>query len=262
MFYQPPANFLYSAYLIQVAFSSVDGSRKEGKATGFVVSTKENMPVVITNRHVIDLDYRQKDARYKDYSLQQLRIKGRRTDDSVYTFDLNPKTEILYDSHYENDVVAIIPRVLEAEPEQFAKGIHWHFGIEHLATEDLFQNLLYAYDDVAFSGFPAQYDRLADRPIMRSGKIASDPKFDYSWSDQFEGSCVAYEAFSSEGASGSPVFAPPRGLANIPNSRNGYLVGINAGHVPDHQMFGTHSGISYFYKSTVILNILKNNNLI
>ena len=147
-------------------------------------------------------------------------------------------------------------RIYEDPPEQFAKGLHWHFGLEHLANQEIFENLLHPYDDVAFTGFPDQYDKLANRSILRSGKISSDPKFDYSWSGKFEGSCVAYEAFSSGGASGSPIFAPPRGLHTIPGSRNGYLVGVNAGHIPDHNRYGGHSGISYFYKSTVILDII------
>ena len=71
--------------------------------------------------------------------------------------------------------------------------------------------------------------------------------------------CVAYEGFSFPGASGSPVYAPPRGAHGIPDSRDGYLIGVNAGHVPTHP--AGHSGISYFYKSTVLLDIIEQNNL-
>ena len=74
-----------------------------------------------------------------------------------------------------------------------------------------------------------------------------------------QGQCIAYEGFSSEGASGSPVFAVPKGLRNIPNSRQGYLIGVNAGHISGQ--IG-HSGISYFYKSTVIMEIIKMNKLL
>src|SRR5699024_3366260 len=101
--------------------------------------------------------------------------------------------------------------------------------------------------------------KLANRPIIRSGHIASDPEFNYSWDMNNRGQCVAYEGFSYEGSSGSPIFAPPRGLQNLPNSRLGYLIGINAEHIPEQ--FG-HSAISYFYKSTVILDIIEKNNLI
>jgi Trypsin-like peptidase domain len=262
MYHQPPANFLYSAYLLRTKFLHPDGTVKEGSGTGFVLSIKDGFPVIVTNRHVVDIDYRQPSAKYKDFSIQELFVSGRRADDTTYTFRLYPTAKVFYSEVDENDVVLIEPRMYEDPPDQFAQGLHWHFGMEHLATQEIFDNLLQPYDDVAFTGFPDQYDKLANRPILRSGKIASDPKFDYSWSDKFEGSCVAYEAFSSEGASGSPVFAPPRGLHTIPGSRHGYLVGINAGHIPDHNRYGGHSGISYFYKSTVILDIIHQAKLI
>jgi hypothetical protein len=256
MFHQPPSIFLYSAYLLRTKFISPDGTSKEGSGTGFVLSAKENLPLVVTNRHLLDIDYRQSTAKYKDFELSELSITGRRSDDTTYTFRLHPEARLFLDDDIENDVALIEARVYEDDPIQFAKGLHWHFGIEHLATEEVFNTSLQPYDDVAFTGFPSSYDKLAGRPIVRSGKIASDPKFNYSWRPEYKGNCVAYEAFSSPGASGSPVFAPPRGAMGIPNSRNGYLVGVNAGHVIDSEIYNGHSGISYFYKSTVILKIL------
>src|SRR5690606_27832410 len=126
-------------------------------------------------------------------------------------------------------------------------------GVEHLASQDTFKTI-HAFDLICYAGFPEPHDKRAVRPIVRGGRIASDPRHSYSWNREQQGDCVAYEGFSSEGASGSPVFAPSRGARGIPNSRHGYLVGVNAGHVPER--FG-HSGISYFYKSTVILDIIE-----
>jgi len=130
--------------------------------------------------------------------------------------------------------------------------------MEHLANESIFK-MIEPFDLICYSGFPPQHDKLGDRPIIRSGHIASDPQFNYSWDDVPHGQCVAYEGFSYEGSSGSPIFAPPRGMNHIPNSRNGYLIGINAGHIPNNN---GHSGISYFYKSSVILEIIEANDLI
>ncbi len=129
--------------------------------------------------------------------------------------------------------------------------------MEHLADEEIFTTID-PFDLVCYTGFPDQHDKLGDRPIIRSGHIASDPNYDYSWNSKSQGKCVAYEGFSSGGASGGPIFSPPRGMSNIPNSRHGYLIGINAGHIPGSD---GHSGISYFYKSTVILNIIEKNKL-
>ena len=262
MYHQLPVNFLYSAYFLQTKFSSSDGTSKEGTGTGFVISAKDNLPIIITNRHVLDIDYRQPTAKYKDFKLKELFMTGRRSDDTTYTFRLHPEARLFLDHDTENDIALVEARIYEDDPVQFSKGIFWHFGIEHLATEEIFNSSLQPYDDVAFTGFPSSHDKLAGRPILRSGKIASDPKFDYSWCNEYKGNCVAYEAFSSSGASGSPVFAPPRGAVNIPDSRNGYLVGVNAGHIPDNERFSGHSGISYFYKSTIILKILHEVDLI
>lgn len=90
MYHQPPANFLYSAYLIRTKFIHPDGTSKEGLGTGFVLSIKDDFPVIVTNRHVIDIDYRQPSAKYKDFSIQELSITGRRADDTTYTFRLYP----------------------------------------------------------------------------------------------------------------------------------------------------------------------------
>ena len=102
------------------------------------------------------------------------------------------------------------------------------------------------------------HDKLMGRPIIRGGRISSDPKYNYSWDKDYHGQCVAYEGFSSEGASGSPILALPRGLTGMSNARQGFLIGINSGHIPEG--IG-HSGISYFYKSTVIQDIIEDNEL-
>ena len=112
---------------------------------------------------------------------------------------------------------------------------------------------------MAFPGYPPWYDRLSSRPILRTGTISSDPRFDYSHSGSYDGECIAYEAFSFGGSSGSPVFTlqkgprPGEGIS-FPGFRDVMMIGINAGHLKgDHD---THSGISYLYKSSAILDII------
>jgi hypothetical protein len=122
-----------------------------------------------------------------------------------------------------------------------------------------FYSTVQAFDLICFSGFPDQHDKLGNRPILRSGRIASDPRFNYSWDKSNHGSCVAYEGFSFAGSSGSPVYAPARGALGLQNSRDALVVGINAGHVPSYP--NGHSGISYFYKSTVVLEIMSQHGL-
>lgn len=252
MFHEPSKQFLYSAYKLHVEHS--DGMKTlPGTATGFILEIGSGVPWIITNRHVIDLDYKKPTAKYKDFKLSKFIITGRRSDDTEYSFQLHEDAKLFFHDNEENDVVIIRAHVYLKGNQSF----HWHFGMEHLADKKIFTDIN-IFDLICYSGFPKTHDKFANRPILRSGHVASDPQFDYSWDNNYQGQCIAYEGFSSEGASGSPVFAPPRGLSNIPNSRHGYLIGVNAGHIPDQN---GHSGISFFYKSTVIMEIIEKNKL-
>lgn len=251
MFQEPPDHFLYSAYKINLEHS--DGHKTiYGVATGFVL-TIEGFPWIITNRHVIDRDYKQETPKFKNFKLSKFIITGRDPADKEYSFQLYEGTDFYFHNDYENDVVIIRAKIYY----QGSKTLQWHFTMEHLAGKNIFDSVQ-PFDLICYSGFPNSHDKLNNRPIVRTGTIASDPKHNYSWNSEFQGQCVAYEGFSSEGASGSPIFAPQRGMTGIPNSRDGFLIGVNAGHVPDG--FG-HSGISYFYKSTVLHEIIDRNNL-
>lgn len=252
MFHEPPKEFLYSAYKIDVEHS--DGSKTiQGSATGFILEIAKGTPWIITNRHVIDLDYKKSTNKYKDFKLSSLLITGRKADDTEYTFKLHEDAKFYFHDDIENDIVLIRALVYLKE----GHSLHWHFGMEHLADDNIFKQIQ-PFDLICYAGFPKTHDKFNNRPILRSGNIASDPNYSYSWDTNYQGQCVAYEGFSSQGASGSPIFAPPRGMSNIPNSRHGYLIGVNAGHIPDE--YG-HSGISFFYKSTVIKEIIERHNL-
>ena len=128
------------------------------------------------------------------------------------------------------------------------------------ASQNDFDNNLAVCDMLAFIGYPEPfYDTERQAPILRSGIIASDPRFNYM-EKQF-GNCLAYEAFSLGGSSGSPVFAIQKGFKtgkgiSAPDGfyRPVLLVGINAGHYSNEE---GHSGISWFYKSSAIIEIIE-----
>lgn len=250
MYHKPPDNFLYSAYKILTKHS--DGTTLlDGMATCFVLEIGKGRPWIITNRHVIDKDYNQDTPKYKNFSLIGMDVIGRLPDDTEYTMSIDPKTSHFYSPNKNNDIAIILPRILAADRRSF----HWHFQLDHLANHEMYKSI-FPFDTICFSGFPRTHDKLMGRPILRCGTIASDPNFNYSWDKTDRGNIVAYEGFSTDGASGSPIFAPSYGLRNIPipYSRPGYLIGVNAGHV--FTEYG-HSGISYFYKSTVIIEIIE-----
>ena len=253
MFHEPPKQLLYSAYLVETEHRDSQGTVKTGMASAFVL-TVGKVSWLVTNRHVLDLDYRKKIAKYKDFTLTKLHITGRRADDSTYIFRIHPDAQLYFHSDPENDVVLVELRVYLDGPDT----CHWHFVLDHLADAETYKTIQ-PFDLVCYTGFPDQYDKLGNRPILRSGHIASDPAFDYSWDKEAHGQCVAYEGFSFPGSSGGPIFAPARWLTDIPVSQNGYLIGVNALHINDG--IAGHSGISCFYKSTVILEIIEQHDL-
>ena len=240
--------------MVETEHADAQGTIKSGRGSAFLLEVGTGIPWLVTNRHVLDLDYRQRTPKYKDFSLEKLHVTGRRADDSTYTFRFHPNARRCFHNDPENDVVLVESRVYADGPDSW----HWHYGLDQLADVEIFKTI-HPFDLVCYTGFPAQHDKLGNRPILRSGHIASDPAFDYSWDRNPHGQCVAYEGFSSPGSSGGPVFAPPRGMTNIPGSRHGYLIGVNSLHIEAGQL--GHSGVSCFYKSTVILEIIEQHGL-
>jgi hypothetical protein len=138
---------------------------------------------------------------------------------------------------------------------------------------------------VVFPGYPIWYDQLQIRPVMRSGVLASDPQTDYrsgkgAPTKKDSRHQVLFDAFSTKGNSGSPVYVAQRGMPPIDfliptgdgktatqaqfgskNYRQSFLIGINASHfnetgVPRHN---EHAGLSRMHKLSVIMNILRAN---
>jgi hypothetical protein len=254
MYSDLPKQFLYSAYKIVATFKDKSGTTKSVQGTAFIVAIGADGFALITNRHVIDLSFKETSGKYQQFQLNNLFVTGRRDDDSIYRFALNPKALISLPKDPLDDVAVMInPRCVPVENMEDLK-IFYHFALEELAGDEYLKSLI-PFDVVAFAGFPNEHDRLSERPLVRGGRIASDPRFEFSINGQPAGHCIAYEAFSHGGASGSPVYAPAKGWAGKDGSRHGRLVGINAGHLQAD--FGQHTGLSYFYRSTVILSVLQ-----
>ena len=255
MFTNPPPQFLYSAYKMVTQFADDVGTSKSIQGTAFVIAVGANDLAIVTNRHVIDLNYKEPNQKYKSFKLKSVVLTGRRNDDSLYRFSMDPESQAHFSKEVLDDVAVFVRPKCQAIENMVDMKLYYHFGIEDLADENFFALELAPFDVVVFSGFPEEHDRLAERPLVRGGRIASDPKFDFSLEGKLAGRCVAYEAFSHGGASGSPVYAPAKGFQGMPGARNGRLVGINAGHLK--REMGQHTGLSYFYRSTVILEILR-----
>ncbi len=138
---------------------------------------------------------------------------------------------------------------------------------------------------VVFPGYPIWYDRLQIRPVMRSGLIASDPQTNYrsTEGEPTKEDCdyqVLFDAYSTSGNSGSPVYVAQSGMAPmdflIPtgdgktavqaqigsqNFHRSFLIGINASHYNDTGILrhNEHAGLSRMHKLSVIMDILRAN---
>jgi len=129
-------------------------------------------------------------------------------------------------------------------------AISWEM---HLECEKL-RPQLQPGEFVVFPGYPIWHDQLQIRPVMRSGLLASDPQTDYRSgkgepTKDDSSHQVLFDAFSTSGNSGSPVYVARRGMppTNLLfptgdgttavqaqfgsiNYHESFLIGINASH--------------------------------
>ena len=261
------AAFLYSALSISFVFEG--GQEVPGGGTGFFVRTGSRPPCFITNKHVITgVEKRGKEKKLG--KIQRIIIKGKSSSgepqyNGDFVFDAH-KWNIVFPKNNDDDVAVLcgIRGRQEGRPVSIER--------EMLATESYFEDdgNLGVYDYVAVPGFHPGYDPTTNRPIFRGGNISSDPR--YGHSARIDGgpykyykNLILYETFAYPGSSGSPVFALQKGIKtgggmSSPAYRPAKLIGIQsmmkyANPVKEGEV-GVHSGLSYFFKSSAILEIL------
>lgn len=259
--------FLNSAIKIDVTFEDSSKKTKTGTGTAFFVKNSKGETSLITNRHLIDLDYKQKTAKFKDFKLSKIiaTVKEINKETNLPTEDnilfLANCNEFIFSENYENDV-ACLKNVQAASLNGKEPYSSFSISYTNIADKKRLNEKLSICDFVAFPGFPDWYDKKNNLPILRTGTIASDPRFDYSYNGDDNGEVIAYEAFSYGGSSGSPVFAIQKGIKvgeglSGGNFREVMLIGINAGHLPVQGIMDSHSGISFLYKSSIILELIE-----
>jgi len=262
MFHGLDNRFLYSAYHLSCTFTNGAGKQLIITGTGFWVPNTNSKLSLVTNRHVFDPKYA--DQKYMGFTLQKLIVSGKATDASgqpnIDQRWIVNHSNIKYSNTPENDIACLIDPAVVTINGSSNTTIEFWISHDLIATKDDFDSQISVCDFVAFPGFPEWHDKRLNRPILRTGAVSSDPRYDYSWSSDYKGECIAYEAFSYSGSSGSPVVAVQKGPkpgagVSFPGFRDLKLIGINAGHLPAAK--DTHSGISYMYKSSAILDIIE-----
>jgi Helix-turn-helix domain len=299
------ANQLYSACRLEATHHFPnDGTHcTDLEGTGFLVEFPpgDNRLGLVTNRHLADAvfynELENKGSAIKSIKMQWWQSKELRCEHII----IDPKP--LYHSDSLLDV-AVIP--LASKPEAPLEATAEIYGdiskfiaensltgitLNHAISWEMLLDCekqwpqLQPGEFVVFPGYPIWYDQLQIRPVMRSGLIASDPQTDYRSgkgepTKEDSNYQVLFDAFSTSGNSGSPVYVAQRGMAPmnflIPtgggktaaqaqigskNYHQSFLIGINASHyndtgIPRHN---EHAGLSRMHKLSVIMDILRAN---
>ena len=282
-------------------FYQPNDHRYERFGTGFVAQFPPGDPrfALVTNRHLVDIPWTRADA--PETVLESIKIEMWQSEKFRLEFVVdNPEPIFHTDNSIDVSVVPFGPRIdtqttkaipydnikkLIPDPNHaeipFQHAINWAYLLD---CEKRWPELKPG-EFVTFPGYPIWYDRLQKRPVFRSGMIASDPQTDYR---RFEGEPtnvdgnqqVLFDAFSTSGNSGSPVFVAQRGLPPLdlqPKSTQGniattaklefkpyhppFLIGVNAGHFNDTDSGrpNDHAGLSRMHKLSAIMEMLRAN---
>lgn len=261
-------DYMYAVTQLTVTFTNGDPNGDVTiNGTGFFV-LKDQEAYLITNRHMIDLAYNEEHKKkYPGYVLKKVCFDVRHFDKIQNTvikknFEI-AAYQIGYASTAEDDIACLYEVKVNGTEQPNPLLIPY----EMLATSDFINNLLTVCDSVAFIGFPALVSDVHNNmPVLRGGVISSDPRLDYNNNPNFGGHVIAYEAFSTGGASGSPVFALQKGFrtkgpieASEGFFRENKLIGINAASIwkpikdkdgKDIPLF--HQNMSLMYKADQI----------
>lgn len=255
MFHSLPIDFLYSAYFITSTFSDCYGKDRTYSGTAFFLNSFDGQtPNLVTNRHIIEPKYKNAELAHLDLVHKHTAIRGYFQPRQFQKFLLQAKPDDWMFSKNRAEDVAMLRAPKVVKLNDYDATTPYGLSATLLATVADFESEMNICDLLAFPGYPPWYDRNGERPIIRSGSIASDPISDYMFESAQPARRMAYEAFSFGGSSGSPVFALARGIKTSGGISGGNL---NAGHLDDRKDFDRqHSGISYLFKSTCIAELL------
>ena len=235
--------YLYSVLRLDCTFADEFGNDPiESFGSGFIVEREDHTMFLFTCKHVLDptqQSWHKKCPRaYKHHRLSGLRLTYFREEGGVpgaqvEQVHVHSYAATVVSDNLSEDVVVVVDPTFQAE-----EGIVMNYTIPaSVLADEGFLSGLEPCDFLAFPGH-SEYTVKGGRPVVRVGTVASDPTMDFS-AEGIEGSCVAYEAFSTGGNSGSPVFSFQKGIPRIGTEvggkRQGYrpprLVGVNSRHL-------------------------------
>ena len=259
MYHPLPRAWLLATNKIEVQFESAS-DHKGGHGSGFWVRNGDDL-VFVTNRHVIDIQY--KHPKYRGHGCVLSSIH-------ILTFDANGRSArqmvahgvIFIHKNPEIDLALILvtgvlnPDNISVEPA----------NVEVIADARFLRTNLAWGAQVSFSSFQPWRDTQTERPILRTGILASDPAHPFVSDKVGRAHVHLLEAFSFAGSSGSPVFANAFGIPLGPGLSGGgfrpaRIIGVMAGHLDNKDseadaLYKAHTGLSYCHRSDLLLAML------
>ena len=259
MYHPIPRSWLLATNKIEVAFRNAH-DEKSAHGSGFWVRNGEDL-LFATNRHVIDIEYN--DPKYRGHGYVPSSVQ-------ILTFSPSGRSgrqlvvHAVILTHEDPDIDIALLRVsgvfnadgISVEPA----------NVEVIADSVFLETELEWGAQVSFSSYQPWRDTQTERPILRTGILASDPAYPFVSTKTKRAHVHLLEAFSFAGSSGSPVFANAKGIQLGPGLSGGgfrpaRIIGVMTGHLSNEDSaagapYMTHTGLSFCHRSDLLLSMV------
>ena len=259
MYHPIPRIWLLATNKIEVEFRNAH-DHKTGHGSGFWVRSGEDLAFA-TNRHVVDIEYR--DSKYlgHGYVLSSMQILSF---DSGGRSGRQQVNRAVIATHEDPNIDIALLKVLDvSNPDRISVV---PANIDVIADTGFLQTELEWGAQVSFSSFQPWRDTHSERPILRTGILSSDPAYPFVSAKTKRDRVHLLEAFSFAGSSGSPVIANAKGIETGPELTGGgfrpaRIIGMMTGHLPNEESetgvpYRTHTGLSFCHRSDLLLSML------
>jgi len=264
------SNLVWCVHRVRTTFRDALGNRRIGTGTGFWLSVAEHN-VFVTNRHNVDPSLKFADE--EDLELLSLEIELRQWTNAKETPQTRffPVDQSRPGLHYSQsaDCAILVDPVMEGRDLSVYPNATIIKSKDLVTPQAFDTGLVHQMEAAVFLGFPGAggrrwWDDLWNMPVARQCILASVPRIPFTNKDVRTKDTILVSGLSFSGASGSPVFLPPRGLApggdiRDPNWRPVLLIGLMTGHFWEPnatpEMF-RHTGLSYLTRSSAIWELL------
>lgn len=217
-------NVLNSTTILIESTSPKGTSRGTGFLFAFKIADDEAMPLLVTNKHVLE-------------NTAQVKLRISVSDPADHTiktgiieYIISSGVENLIFRHPEIDIDLAAINIAAILHDMTSSGISGHGNM--LSENDLVTNeelaTLGIAEEILMVGYPTGLsDEANNLPIVRQGIIASDPNVKFNGKRHFVIDCACYH-----GSSGSPVILKEKQSLNLINgmvsveSRRNALIGI------------------------------------